>query len=91
MLKNIILAVSLLLNIALYTWAIDSMQYKKLIDSSIETWKNIVTNEKLKDVWTVVTDEVKNWVGQEIKSISDQKQKTLQEKLNEKKKEILNK
>lgn len=83
--KNIVLAISLILNIALYTWAINSMEYKKLIDSGLTTWKNIITNEKIKEIWTVVSDEVKNNVGKEIQNIKDEKQKTLQEKLNEKK------
>lgn len=89
MIKNIVLAISLLLNIALYTWAIDSIQYKKLIDSGFETWKNIVTNEKIQDIGTVVKDEVKKWVWKELETITSEQEKTLKEKLDEKKKTII--
>ena len=44
MLRDLILAVSLALNVALYYWAIDSVEYKKLVDSVAEKWKIIYEN-----------------------------------------------
>lgn len=76
--KNLILWISLLLNFALYTGIIDSMEYKKLVNSSLQTGKNIITNEKLKDIWTVITTEINNWIWKDLKDLQVEKTKSLQ-------------
>lgn len=79
--KNILLIGSLVLNVALYTWYISSMEYKKLVDSTLTTWKNIITSDQVKWLWTVVTTEVNNNIWKEVQTIQAEKMSALKAKL----------
>lgn len=66
--KNIILGVSLLLNVWLYFGYIDSVEYKRLIDSWFTTGQNIVNNQQVQQAWSAIKTEITKGVGAEVKN-----------------------
>lgn len=66
MIKNIIILISVTINVLFYFGLLEIGAYKNLVDSTIQTGKNIVTEAELNKLVDVIKKETANGVGGEL-------------------------